>query len=128
MREFKKRLIAANPLLCLVAFLAIGFTTGKWHPAWVLFLLIPILPMILEARGLYSLFPILVTAVYVILGLIFKSDWWHPGWLIFFAIPLFYIFFPKKSGLEKLKNSKAFKKIHIKFDDDDIIDDDSNDD
>lgn len=41
--------------------------------------------------GIYDLYPILCTVVYLILGFSFGK--WHPGWLIFLSIPIFEAFF-----------------------------------
>ena len=75
-------------------FLLLGFLKGWWHPAWLLFLTIPIYYPIASAirrRRLLVLdiaVPVLVTGAYVALGLIYKA--WHPLWLMLLAIPLYF--------------------------------------
>lgn len=88
------RLISATPILCVMIYLFIGFEWQLWHPGWVIFLAIPVMPMILKPRGFRAAFPIFILIVYLVLG--FVNHWWHPGWVIFLSIPVFYIFFPEK--------------------------------
>ena len=81
-------------LLCVVAFLLIGFTMDIWSPTWLVFLLIPVTSMIVNiarkkkdiqgtVTGIVALF---ATAGFLLIG--FLMDAWHPGWIIFFAIPI----------------------------------------
>jgi len=81
-------------LLCVVAFLLIGFTTGKWSPTWIIFLLIPVTSTIVgivrrkkDLQGtVTSIVVILSTVGFLLIGFLLHA--WHPGWLIFFAIPI----------------------------------------
>jgi hypothetical protein len=41
-------IVSLVSLLCAAAFIIIGFTTGIWHPTWVIFFAIPILRIILN--------------------------------------------------------------------------------
>lgn len=83
---------AAVFFLCLVAFLLLGFLGNFWHPAWLLFLLVPIVASLGEAVRKRNpsafAFPVLVTAVYLLLGCVWGL--WHPAWIIFLSIPLYY--------------------------------------
>lgn len=83
---------AAVFFLCLVAFLLLGFLGNFWHPAWLLFLLVPIVASLGEAvkkrNASAFAFPVLVTAVYLLLGCVWGL--WHPAWIIFLSIPLYY--------------------------------------
>lgn len=88
----KNKIIALVPFLCLIAYLLIGFCENIWHPTWLIFLLIPLVPFmfaIFESRGkgLIILITILFSIVsYLCVG-IFLSIW-HPTWLVFFLIPI----------------------------------------
>lgn len=75
------------PVLCTIIFLVLGFAFDLWHPAWVIFVTIPIY-YALAWGDLRRAFPYAVVCgiVYVCLGILF--DLWHPGWLIFLTIPL----------------------------------------
>ena len=76
------------------AFLLLGFLKQWWHPAWVLFLTIPIYYTIVNALkkkrigALDIIVPIVVTGAYVALGWIYGL--WHPLWLMLLAIPAYY--------------------------------------
>ncbi|MCL2096442.1 MAG: hypothetical protein FWH10_05995 [Oscillospiraceae bacterium] len=37
------------PVLCLILYLALGFDYSLWHPAWLLFLTVPVYYMIVNA-------------------------------------------------------------------------------
>lgn len=90
-RRISSKLTAVTPLLCVVTYLAIGFLKGIWHPTWVIFLLIPIVPIFCDVftkkgKGqVMALITMLVVIGYIILGIF---GFWHPGWLIFFLIPI----------------------------------------
>lgn len=79
-------------LSCIVYFL-LGGIWHLWHPAWIVFLAIPVVPTLVSAiqerdPNVFC-FPVLVTAVYLLLG----CQWglWHPWWVIFFTVPVYYV-------------------------------------
>lgn len=88
-------------------FLLLGFLKGWWHPAWLLFLTIPVYYPIASAIRKNSLnwldiaVPVAVTGAYVALGMIFKL--WHPLWLMLLTIPLYY----SVSSLIKSRTGRA---------------------
>lgn len=97
---------AVLPLVCVILYLILGFTTSMgWAFGWLLFLLIPI------AESLYSAiktknpsafcYPVLVVFLY--LGMGFAFHVWHPTWILFVTIPVFYVMCDsiKKSMREK---------------------------
>lgn len=88
------RIISATPLICLIIYLFLGFEKQLWHPGWVIFLAIPVVPLILKPKGFKAAYPLFVLIIYLLLG--FFINWWHPGWIIFLTIPVFYILFPEK--------------------------------
>ena len=89
--NWRARVIAVTPLVCLITYLAIGFWLNIWHPTWVLFFAIMIIPMILIENLFYGLYPIFCLSVYLSLGI--SMNMWHPTWLIFLTIPVFYTLF-----------------------------------
>ena len=93
------RIISATPLICMLIYLFIGFELQLWHPGWVIFLAIPVFPVVLKPKGFKAAFPLFIAVVYVLLGLF--ENWWHPGWIMFLTIPIFYILFPDKPVKEK---------------------------
>lgn len=76
------------------AFLLLGFLLKAWHPAWLLFLTIPIYYPIAHAiknkklNALDLIVPVVVIGVYIALGVTMKL--WHPLWLMLLAIPLYF--------------------------------------
>lgn len=90
----KKIILMLSLLICLIAYIIIGFLLNLWHPGWIIFLLIPIVDSIfnaIEKRKFKEFnFAILIIIIYLILGLQFNL--WHPYWFIFLTIPLYYYF------------------------------------
>ena len=88
------QIVSLTALLAAALFLILGFTQGAWHIAWVVFLAIPIVSIIVDivanrkdasgkVTGIVSL---LCVAAYMLMGFVWGL--WHPGWIIFFAIPI----------------------------------------
>lgn len=96
-KQLKYKIIAATPLFCLILFLILGFADDfgfsskpLWHPGWVVFLLIPIVPMILGVKQITISYTTICVIIFLLIGFIF--DKWHPGWIVFLTIPLVHIF------------------------------------
>lgn len=116
-------------LLIVVAYLLLGFLLPSkgWVTGWILFLLIPIISSLFTCfhrkRITAFAFPVLVTAVYMLLGLGFHM--WHPYWIVFLSIPIFYtIFGPIDKLLRHNRIAKGIEVDIIENDDDDDDDDD----
>ena len=81
-----------------IAFVLLGIFANAWHPAWLLFLLIPTVESLVSAiqnKNAHAFaYPVLVTGIYLLLG--FYGGWWHPAWVVFLSIPLFYMLVPGK--------------------------------
>ena len=106
--SLKARIIEATPLICLIAYLFIGFVFKVWHPTWAIFFLIPIVPIILSENFAKTVYPIVCVIIYLVLG--FTWGFWHPGWLIFLTIPVYYILFrPVIMRSETNKKKKYFE-------------------
>lgn len=73
-------------------YLFVSTIYGVWHPAWILFLFIPIITSFIEAvnrkNAVFFAYPVCITVVYLILG--FGKGLWHPGWILFMTIPIYY--------------------------------------
>lgn len=91
--SFRHKIIAATPMCCLIIFLLLGFCLGAWHPGWVIFFLIPVMPVLLGIKKIRRIYPTLCAVIYLILG--FGFSLWHPGWIIFLTIPVVDIFISK---------------------------------
>lgn len=85
----RNRIIAATPIICLIIFLSIGYGLGVWNPTWVVFFLIPLMPVILSDTWVRNLYSFIAIAVYIALAAI--TGMWHPLWIILLTIPVYYI-------------------------------------
>lgn len=90
----KAKISGITPFVALIIFFSVGFYLDKWQYAWIAFLLIPIVPMMLYAQKLTLSFTVLIVLVYVIIGV--TTQTWHPTWIMLFLIPIFSILFPGK--------------------------------
>lgn len=108
-RSLRKRIVVATPLISLFLFLGIGFFWDKWSIAWIVFLLIPIMPFLLGLKSLRLTFPTLVLFAYLVIGIVWGL--WHPGWIIFLLVPIYHILYPPrvtfiKSGPKRNSNNE----------------------
>ncbi len=106
--NWQKRVVAATPLISLFLFLYLGFFHELWHPGWLVFFLIPLMPFMVGLKKIKITFSIVIFIIYIILGISFEI--WHPAWIIFLLIPIYYTLtantiFDKKEEPKK-KNSK----------------------
>ena len=83
----------------VIAYILLGVTLGLWGQAWVLFLLIPVVPTISEAIINKNLnifaYPIFVAFLYLtlcawVLPATIGQGLWHPLWVMFLTIPIYY--------------------------------------
>lgn len=84
---------ASVPLLCVIAYLLMGFLTPwGWRIGWLVFFLIPIIPSLVSAirrrKASRFAYPLFVTGVYLLLGM--WLGLWHPWWILFLTIPVYY--------------------------------------
>jgi len=98
-----KRSRAANfpfPVVAVLAYFIIAFTTGAWHPTWLIFLSIPlyysIVYLVEKVQGKSDRhwmdifpYPIIVVAAFLLTG--FYVGYWHIIWVMFLTIPVYYI-------------------------------------
>ncbi len=110
------QIVSLTALLAAAVFLILGFTMGAWHIAWVVFLAIPIVSIIVDivvnrkdASGKISgIVSLLCVAAYMLMGFVWGL--WHPGWIIFLAIPISGIIvkiFTGKDGSEQSNDHSA---------------------
>ena len=84
------------PLFVVLIFLAFGFAANLWHPAWLVFLLIPIYYHLAgalcvtnkKARLLAMPVPEVALLIYMCFGIL--ANLWSPTWIVFLVIPLYY--------------------------------------
>ena len=84
--SLRSKIRVVTPLTCVVIYLFLGFQFGLWLEGALVFLLIPVMPILLGYRKLRLSIPLIITIVYFVLG--FGFDAWHPGWLVFLLIPI----------------------------------------
>ena len=80
-------------MLSTIAYFIMGGVWDLWHPGWIVFLAIPVIPTIsasiIERDANIFCFPVLVTGIYLLLGCVWGL--WHPWWVVFLTIPIYYI-------------------------------------
>ena len=80
-------------MLSIIAYFIMGGVWDLWHPGWIVFLAIPVIPTvsasIIERDPNIFCFPVLVTGIYLLLGCVWGL--WHPWWVVFLTIPIYYI-------------------------------------
>ena len=94
----------------VVAYVLLGTLLGLWGQAWVLFLLIPIIPSLMGAifyKRMHAFaYPILVAFVYLTLGVWYPGGYWHPWWLLFLTIPVYYVIADAIKKVKKIKEEQ----------------------
>lgn len=78
-----------------IAYILLGAILHNWSQAWVLFLLITIIPSIFDAIDTKNPakfnYAVLVTFIYLLLCCwVFNFALWHPLWVVFLTIPIYY--------------------------------------
>ncbi|MGM9970551.1 MAG: hypothetical protein ACI35S_09180 [Anaeroplasma sp.] len=99
--SLRRRIIAATPMICLIIYLSIGFVFNIWHPTWVVFFLIPVMPAILNKHFYRGIYPLTCLTAFFVMGFVWNL--WHPGWIVFLTIPVYYTLFDpylKKKKIE----------------------------
>ena len=98
-KDKKQRLNALISLITtfgvIIAYILLGTIAGLWGQAWVLFLLVIIIPSIFDSiyQKKFRKFSYAATVVFVYLLLnvwVLEPPLWHPLWVMFVTIPVFY--------------------------------------
>lgn len=104
--SLRSKLRAITPLACTAIYLFLGFEFELWVLGLMVFLLVPLMPVLLGYRKLRISVGLVITIIYLIMGFGFK--YWHPGWIIFFLIPIIHILItPQKNKWMKYKKDEA---------------------
>lgn len=78
--------------LVVIAYVVLGTLFNLWHPLWIMFLLIPLVPSFFNAIATRKMshfaWPVLVTIVFLTIGCLYGL--WHPMWVVFLTIPVYY--------------------------------------
>jgi transcriptional regulator with XRE-family HTH domain len=96
----KQLLVFPYPVFVTLVFLILGSVFDLWHPAWLLYLTVPLYyPLVscISDDGTLSInrktllrfpYPVFVTIVYLLIG--FAFGLWHPGWILYLTVPMYY--------------------------------------
>lgn len=82
------------PIICTVVYLVLGACNllGGWHPAWIIFVTIPVYYSLVESiyNKKFSSFayPVFAAFLFLVFGCYFDN--WHPSWIIFVTVPIYY--------------------------------------
>jgi Cu/Ag efflux pump CusA len=76
----------------LIIFFLLGFLLDLWHPAWLVFLSIPVVSMIASAKFFNKKLPFVAVTPFIALVGFFLAgeilDGYHWSWLFFLMIPM----------------------------------------
>jgi uncharacterized membrane protein len=96
--EKENKVVKLSPFIAIIAFFLLGFLYSAWHPAWLVFLGIPIAGVLFEAddigeHKLVALSPFIATIAFFLIGTYNLTIWGYTftfldAWLVFFIIPI----------------------------------------
>ena len=79
-------------LTVLIVYFVLGVCYDAWHPAWLIFFLVPILHSLISAierrRPERFAYPLLVALAFLCIGIFWSQ--WAIAWVLFLTIPLYY--------------------------------------
>jgi hypothetical protein len=107
--KIQNKILAVTPFICTIIFLLLGFLENKWHPGWMVYLIIPIMPFLIGKKKIKLSISFIILVIYLIIGIGFGL--WHPWWVIFLLIPVFNIIFDRKKIVITRKNNKDYEEI-----------------
>jgi len=80
------------PVFVAILYFSLGMLFGAWHPAWLLFFLIPLwysfLGAVKKRNAHIFAYPVFVTFLFLCAGFFLGA--WNPGWILFLTIPAYY--------------------------------------
>ena len=93
-RSNNHKVTALMPFISLIIFMVLGLAFSLWHPGWLVFILIPITPILLQNNTkatIIALSPFVSSILFIIIGTYYGL--WNPSWLTFLLIPMISILF-----------------------------------
>jgi hypothetical protein len=85
-----KKLLRVLPFIATIIFVVIGNEYNAWHPAWLVYLSIPLLGAYVSSRNLkqkvVNTSPFIALISFILIGYFIGS--YHPIWLVFLWIPI----------------------------------------
>lgn len=107
-RKIKDKLTSVYIFLVVVGYILLGALFDLWHPAWILFITIPLFDSFIEAINRKNpktfAFPVLATVIFLFVGCVY--DIWHPTWVVFILIPVYYALVPGDIDVKVKVNTK----------------------
>lgn len=91
-RDVSGSIIGLIAVLAAAAFFILGFAFGKWHPGWVVFLVIPFASILFDitkkkdSSSLVGIIALLAVAAFILMGTFLGN--WHIAWVVFLAVPI----------------------------------------
>lgn len=92
-KDFSGSVIGLIAVLAAAAFFLLGFGFNKWHPGWLVFLVIPAASIIIDiirkkdvSGSIIGLMVVASAVVFFILS--FAFHFWSVSWLVFLAVPI----------------------------------------
>ncbi len=80
-------------IIGVLLFFILGACFNLWHPAWMIFLFIPVAISLVDAVEKHNWkrfnYPVFIVLMYMFLG--FACGLWHPMWILFITVPIYYI-------------------------------------
>jgi len=76
----------------LIIFMILGFWQGLWHPAWLIFLIVPVVAIFSSVKTmrftafLTAVSPFIAVTAFVLVW--YFAGLWNPIWLVFMIIPM----------------------------------------
>ena len=83
------KMVALMPFIAIIAFFLIGQLVNAWQYAWMAFLSIPIVAIIINTKGKnkwIALSPFVSVIAFLYVGL--AHGLWHPGWIALLLTPM----------------------------------------
>ncbi len=87
--SWKNKVVAISPFLAVIAFFVVGTQWNAWHPGWLVFLIIPVTAIALNAEGIFAKM-VALSPFAAIIAFFTLLEFNQPeiGWLTFLAIPM----------------------------------------
>jgi hypothetical protein len=104
----RERIAATTLLICIIAYVLTGYYTAEWRWPLLIFLAVPLMPVLLGLEKLYISFDLIVVIAYLVIG--FTTKQWHPWWVLFLLIPVYHILFHNFKWDKYKANAKDFFK------------------
>jgi len=81
----QKKVVRLMPIFATIVFVLLGYLLNAWHPAWLVFLLIPISNMLSRKKiNTSGLIFLIILTLFILIGTFYNA--WAPAWSLFLLI------------------------------------------